>query len=66
LIRNLFAKELDMKLAYKYDVHGDNGVNLVANSLKVARQYKKEIRAAGSEAYIVKQQYMPIFGKVVS
>lgn len=54
-----------MKVTYKYDVHGDNGINLIANSLKVARQYKKEIKATGASAYIVKQQYMPIFGKVV-
>lgn len=55
-----------MKLTYKYDVHGDNGTTLVANSLKVARQYKKAIKAAGATAYIVKQQYLPIFDKVVN
>jgi hypothetical protein len=56
-----------MKLSYKYDVHSSKGtITFVANSLKLAREYKKALKVTDKKAYIVKQQYMPIFGKVVS
>lgn len=54
------------KIAYKYDVHNSLGHTLIASTLKVARKYKKEIKATGATAYIVKQQYLPIFDKVVN
>lgn len=53
------------KIAYKYDVRADDGSLLIATTLKVARQFKKQIKASGVNAYIVKQQYLPIYDKVV-
>ncbi len=54
-----------MKISYKYDVHNGKTVAFVAKTLKQAREFKKQLKQSGKEAYIVKQQYMPIYEKLV-
>lgn len=54
------------KIAYKYDVYSHNQVAFVVTTLKQARWSKKMLKeTGGKDVHIVKQQYLPIYDKVV-